>query len=51
MKENKIVGQLLLGQYGKFAKTIFYFFRADRLSSCKIVVPGKLVDLGVGKGK
>ena len=40
-KENKIVGHLPLG---KFAKTIFYFLRADELSSCKIVVTGKPVN-------
>ena len=44
-KENKIVGHS-----GKFAKTIFYFLRADELSSCKIVVTGKPVNLGDGKG-
>ena len=45
-KENKIVGHLPLGKSGKFAKTIFYFLRADELSSCKIVFTGKPVNLG-----
>ena len=49
-KENKIVGHLPLGKSGKFAKTIFYFLRADELSSCKIVVTGKPVNLGDGEG-
>ena len=49
-KENKIVGHLLLGKSGKFVKTTFYFVRADELSSCKIVVTGKLVNLGDGEG-
>ena len=49
--ENTIVGHLPLGKSGKFAKTIFYFLRADELSSCKIVVTGKPVKLGDGKGK
>ena len=49
-KENKIVRLLPLGKSGKFAKTIFYFLRADELSSCKIVVTGKPVNLGDGEG-
>ena len=49
-KENKIVRHLPLRQSGKFAKTILYFLKAGELSSCKIVVTGKLVNLGDGKG-
>ena len=49
-KENRIVGHLPLGKSGKFAKTIFYFLKADELSSCKIVVTGKPVNLGDGDG-
>ena len=49
-KENKIVGHLPLGKFGKFAKTIFCFLRADELSSCKIVVTGNPVNLGDGEG-
>ena len=49
-KENKIVGHLPLGKSGKFVKTIFYFLRADEFSSCKIIVTGKPVNLGDGKG-
>ena len=49
-KENKIVGHLPLGKSGKFAKTIFYFLRADELRSYKIVVTGKPVNLADGKG-
>ena len=49
-KKNKIAGHLLLRKSGKFAKTIFYFLRADELSSCKIVVTGKPVNLGDGEG-
>ena len=45
-KKNKIVGHLLLGKSGKFAKIIFYFLRADELSSCKIVAAGKPVKAG-----
>ena len=49
-KENRIVGHLPLRKSGKFAKTIFYFLKADELSSCKIVVTGKPVNLGDGDG-
>ena len=49
-KENKIVGHLPLGKSGKFAKTIFYFLRADELSSCKMVVTGKRMNLGDDEG-
>ena len=48
--ENKIVGHLPLEKSGKFAKTIFHFLRADELSSCKIVITGKPVNLGDGEG-
>ena len=49
-KENKIVGHLPLGKSGKFTKTIFYFLRADELSSCKIVFTENPVNLGDGEG-
>ena len=49
-KDKKIVGHLPLGKSGKFAKTIFYFLRADELSSCTVVVTGKAVNLGDGEG-
>ena len=48
-KENRIVGNLPLGKSGKFAKTIFYFLKAN-VSFCKIVVTGKPVNLGDGDG-
>ena len=48
-KENQIVGHLPLGKSGKFAKTMFYFLRADKLNSCKIAVTGKPVNLGDGE--
>ena len=49
-KENNIVGHLPLGKSGKFAKTIFYFLRTDELSSCKVVVTQKPVNMGDGEG-
>ena len=49
-KNNEIVGHLQLGKDGKFAKTVFYFLRADEYSSCDILVKGKPVNLGNGDG-
>ena len=43
-KNNVVVGHLPLGCSGKFAKTIFYFLRADEWSECKVIVTGKLVN-------
>ena len=39
-----------LGKSGKFAKTIFYFLKANQLNSCNVIVRGKAVNEGDGKG-
>ena len=44
--KGEIVGHLMHGSSGKFAKTIFYFFT----NSCTAIVTGKPVNLGKGKG-
>ena len=49
-KNNVVVGHLPLGCSGKFAKTIFYFLRADEWSECKVIVTGKPVHRGDGDG-
>ena len=49
-KDEKVVGHLPLGENGKFAKTIFYFLRADPYGKCNITVTGKAVNLGDGDG-
>ena len=49
-KENEIVGYLPLGKDGKFAKTAFYFLRADDYGSCNVLIKGKPVNLGDGDG-
>ena len=49
-KNNVVVGHLPLGCCGKFAKTIFYFLRADEWSECKVIVTGKPVNCGDGDG-
>ena len=35
-KNTSIVGHLPLGKNGKFAKTMFYFLRADQNVECKV---------------
>ena len=45
-KENEIVGHLPLGKDGKFAKTVFYFLRADEYDSRNVLITGKPVNLG-----
>ena len=49
-KDEKVVGHLLLGKNVTFAKTIFYFLRADPYVKCNITVTGKAVNLGDGDG-
>ena len=41
---NAVMGHLPLGCSDKFAKTIFYFLRADESSECKVIVTGKPVN-------
>ena len=45
-----VVGHLPLGKFGKFAKTIFYFLKANQPNSCNVIVRGKTVNEGDGKG-
>ena len=45
----KVVGHLMKGKSGHLAKTIFKFLHADK-SSCTVVVTGKVVNRGNGKG-
>ena len=47
-EKNEIVGYLPLGKDGKFAKTAFYFLRADDYGSCNVLIKGKPVNLGDG---
>ena len=47
-KENEIVGHLPFGRNGEFAKTVFYFLRADEYGSCNVLIKGKPVNLGDG---
>ena len=45
-KKNVVVGHLRLECSGKFAKTVFYFLRADEWSECKVNVTGKPINCG-----
>ena len=45
-----VVGHLPLGKSGKFAKTIFYFLKANQQNSCNVIARGKAVNEGDGKG-
>ena len=49
-KNESIVRHLPLGKTGNFAKTIFYFLRADKYSISEIEITGKPVNLGNGEG-
>lgn len=49
-KEEAVVGHLMLGISGKFAKTIFYFLRADNIHTCTATVTGKPINQGDGMG-
>ena len=40
-RDGEVVGHLMKGKSGRFAKTIFYFLRADKKNDCTVVVTGK----------
>ena len=48
--EGKVVGHLMKGEKGNFAKMIFYFLRADDFNKCQCKIVGKPVNLGNGMG-
>ena len=48
-KDKVIVGHLPLGETGKSAKLIFYFFRADSYANCNIVIAEREVNIGNGE--
>ena len=47
---NSVVGHLMKGKSGRFAKTIFYFLRASGYYGCRVRVTGKAANQGDGKG-
>ena len=50
INNDTVVGHLMKGESGKFAKTIFHFLRSDELNSCTAVVTGLAVNKKDGKG-
>ena len=43
-KKDEVVGHLMKGQSGRFAKNVIYFLRDDQLHSCAAVLTGKPVN-------
>ena len=50
LHDGKVIGHLMHGSSGRFAKVIFYFLQANPSNSCTAVMTGKPVNLGRGKG-
>ena len=49
-RDDDVVGHLMKGKSGRFAKKIFYFLRADKKNHCTVVVTGKAINRGNGEG-
>lgn len=49
-KDEKVIGHLKKGKTGRYAKTIFYFLRANPTNIANITVTGKRVNLGDREG-
>ena len=49
MLGDEIVGHLNKGRTARFAKTVFYFLRADEKGLCVAIVKGKAVNFGDGE--
>lgn len=49
-RDGEVVGHLMKDKAGRFAKTIFYFLRANKKNNCTVVVTGKAVNRGDGEG-
>ena len=49
-EKNTIVGHLMKGKSGRFAKTIFYFLQASEYHECTVRVTRKAVNEGDDKG-
>ena len=50
LQDEKIVGHLKKGDNGRFAKTVFYFLRADPCNRCITSITGKRLNHGGGMG-
>ena len=49
-KNARVIGRLKKGKAGRYAKTVFYFPRANPISTVSITVTGKWVNFGDGQG-
>ena len=49
-KDRDVIGHLSLSKSGKFAKTVFYFWKSDKTHHCKITLTGKATNAGNGLG-
>jgi len=49
-KGARVVGHLKKGKTGRYAKTVFYFLRANPMNTASITVTGKRVNFGDGEG-
>ena len=49
-KDAQVIGHLKKGQTGQYAKTVFYFLRANPMNTASITVTGKRVNFGDGQG-
>ena len=44
MNKDRVVGHLMKGKSGKFAKTVFFFLRTDEINSATVKITGKAVN-------
>jgi len=47
---DSVIGHLMKGKSGRFAKTIYYFLRASEHHKCKVRVTGSAINQGDNKG-
>ena len=48
--DGEVVGHLMKSKSSCFAKTVFYFLRAEKKNNCTLVVTGKAVNRGDKEG-
>ena len=48
-KDTRVIGHLKKGKTGRYAKTVFYFLRANLMNTISITVTGKGLMLEMGK--
>ena len=49
-KNARVIGHLKKGKTGRYAKTVFYFLRANPMNTASITVTVKRVNFGDGQG-